>query len=67
MRLHGFAGSPEPSLVACAISTTILAGSNKTFRPHNFLALDLCVALMELHEEAVIATGYKYAWGELGR
>lgn len=30
-------------------------------------ALDLCVALMELHEEAVIATGYKYAWGELGR
>lgn len=30
-------------------------------------ALDLCVALMELHEEAVIATAHKYAWGELGR
>ena len=32
-----------------------------------FTALDLCVALMELHEEAVIATAHKYAWGELGR
>ena len=32
-----------------------------------FSALDLCVALMELHEEAVIATGHKYAWGEIGR